>query len=297
MDEEIDIDDILQATKFTRDQVERFLINFNKLAHNRQLNLDGFKKLIKQFGIKVSEKLEERVFNYIASSRGSKSTIDFRSFINYFDIIQKGNKVERMNLCFNLIDSKLKGDFGVVDLEKLMLDMYLEKSSTYELQYRITMITIEIFAEMTQDDSMPEDKEEKEEKEEKLKLEVTSEIDRSAFQPVTKEQLLEILEARRMTLNEFLKDRFQSQASCHDFEGLPPFLGKRIKKTMFYAILDANNNLYDFFLKLGASLGTLLNLAGQNQYGEISKVLQNLWFKFEAAFKATGLDEAIRKHE
>jgi Ca2+-binding EF-hand superfamily protein len=283
--EELEI--VRRQKKFSEVQLERYAIHFKKLAVKGRIDLAGFSKLIKQFGIKVSEKLEDRVFKYISRSRGDQSAIDFVSFMNYFGTLQKGTKDERVNLCFNLIDIEMNGHFGIKEFELLMIDMYLDNSSSYELQHRITAVTIDIFKELCSDE---------EERELFDKLPANINIGESSLAKMSKDKLFDILEYRNQTLNEYLIECSSKDYDMQDGE-LPSFLRKRISRFEFHKLLSANSQLYDFFLKLGASLSTLLDLAGQNQYGEISKTLQELWFKFESAFKATGLDQTIRNFE
>ena len=67
------------------------------------LTLDGFNKLMKIMGIRISTYIEDRLFKVIDSDRQKK--IDFYHIMVYFNTILKGDRTDRMRFCYYLIDT------------------------------------------------------------------------------------------------------------------------------------------------------------------------------------------------
>lgn len=112
---------VKESTSFTWEEIERFYISYSNHSQDGALRRPGFKKLMELMSIRMSTKIEDRIFNVIDSNKQGK--LDFLEIMKYFNTILKGNKSEKMCFCHYLLDGSHKGYFTREDLSKLLYDL------------------------------------------------------------------------------------------------------------------------------------------------------------------------------
>lgn len=112
----------MPLTKFSREEIERFYEGFTNLTNTDTISLQGFKKLMKVMGIRISSPMEDRIFNVIDVQK--RKNIDFNELMEYFNTILKGTKDDRLRFSFRLLDYKNKGWFDLSSLKQLLVDLH-----------------------------------------------------------------------------------------------------------------------------------------------------------------------------
>ena len=121
------IQKVLSNTRFTVEEVDRFYLVFSQLSQEGAITKQSFKTLLVMMGIRISKQMEDRIFDVIAGvdpSDGPESRmIDFPTLMSYFNTILKGQKLDQIRFCYNLIDRNQKGFFTKDDLKGLLCDL------------------------------------------------------------------------------------------------------------------------------------------------------------------------------
>lgn len=121
------IQKVISNTKFTVEEVDRFYLAFSQFSQEGVITKQNFKQLLDMISIRISKPMEDRIFDVVAGvdlSDGSETRmIDFPTLMSYFNTILKGQKLDQIRFCYNLIDRNQKGFFTKEDLRGLLCDL------------------------------------------------------------------------------------------------------------------------------------------------------------------------------
>ena len=136
------IDDLLEETNFSTEQIENFRKYFQKCkihsSNNGQqkindnyqcdsLNKEEFKYSLGVLGTKSCDYISNRLFEVISTQ--NTDFISFRDYILYLDLVNYGSKENKLKFCFRFFDLGNKGYITNKDFTNIMYNLCIFLSS------------------------------------------------------------------------------------------------------------------------------------------------------------------------